>query len=574
MAEIVNAIDKYQIGENGHVEYAWSDSVQEKILQFSFQLTRTDEEGVKRLQSILKDILTNLKHTIENGPIYEKEIAKGHLSLLYRIIGHTRDIINGKGECTLTYMMIYTWYYFYPELATFALKCLVDLGDKKVHQYGSWKDIKYFCEYCKCQGEKVDSYLIQFAIKLINSQINKDYSSYIAGEKNISLAAKWVPREKSSFGWLYHALATDYFSEFVNTANIDIQMIRAVLKCKTEYRKILSKLNKHLDTLQIKQCDNNWCSIDFNNVTSISLSKQKKAFLNIKKNGELRCPDISNRIECSSNFNNFIQNSIHDEINLKGKRIGMIDFTRQALELLHSKNKSEIDLLNSQWRDNSTQNEKLGKMIPMVDVSGSMDGTPMNAAIALGIRISEKSVLGKRIMTFSANPSWINLKGFDDFVSQVEIIKNAVWGMNTNFYKAFDMILDAIIQNKMKPEDVKDLILVILSDMQMDASDGCDKKALYDFMKIKYEVAGIRVHGKPYKPPYILFWNLRSTTGFPILSNQPNCSMISGFSPVLLNDFCDKGLDALRECTPWSTLVRVLEAERYKIMSNKIFQEM
>ncbi|NBR16020.1 MAG: DUF2828 family protein, partial [Crocinitomicaceae bacterium] len=381
---------------------------------------------------------------------------------------------------------------------------------------------------------------------------------------------RWIPREKSSFGWIYHALASDYFSQFINSAKTDIQMIRAVLKCKTEYRKILSKLNKHLDTLQIKQCDKEWSSIHFDKVTSISLSKQKKAFLNIKKNGELRYPDNSDRINCCLNFNNFIDNTIHSGINLKGKRVGMQDFTKQAVELLHTKNKTEIDLLNSQWLNNSSQTEALCKMIPMVDVSGSMDGDPMHAAIALGIRICEKSVLGNRIMTFSANPTWINLKGYDDFVSKVEIVKNAEWGMNTNFYKAFDMILDSIIQNKMSPEDVEDLVLVILSDMQMDASDGCDKKALYDFMKTKYEAAGIRVHGKPYKPPHILFWNLRSTTGFPTLSNQPNCSMMSGFSPALLNEFCDQGIDALNTCTPWSTLVRTLENERYRVMEEKI----
>ena len=61
--------------------------------------------------------------------------------------------------------------------------------------------------------------------------------------------------------------------------------------------------------------------------------------------------------------------------------------------------------------------------------------------------------------------------------------------------------------------------------------------------------------------------------GFPSLSNQPNASMMSGFSPALLNIFCDKGIDALQSCTPWSLLERSLENERYKIMSDKISQE-
>ena len=171
MAAIISALDNHtstQIGENGHVEYGWSNGIQERILQFSFQVTRTDDVGVQRLQTVLKDLLVSLKHKVENGSLPEKEVAKGHLSVLYRIIGHTRDIIDGKGECALTYMMIYTWYDFYPQLATFALRCLVDLGDKKVHQYGSWKDIKYFCEYCRNHGKDVNSPIIQFSVKLLN----------------------------------------------------------------------------------------------------------------------------------------------------------------------------------------------------------------------------------------------------------------------------------------------------------------------------------------------------------------------------------------------------------------------
>ena len=576
MAALINALDNYtsyQIGEKGHVEYGWSNNIQEKILQLSFQITRTDEAGVRRLSNILRDLLVNLKHKIDTSLLLcEKEVAKGYLSILYRMIGHTRDIIDGKGEYTLTYMMIYNWYEFFPQLATFALRCLVDLGDIKVHQYGSWKDIKYFCEYCKSQGTTIEHPLIQFAIKITNEQIQRDYANHISNENNISLAAKWIPREKSSFGWLYKELSTNYFDYFLTTAHTDIKKTKAVLKCKTEYRKLLSELNKKLDTLQIKQCGKQWTNIDFNKVTSISNSKQKKAFLNIKKNGEVRHPYEQDRIECAEHFTARIQKAINGEIEMKGKRVGMADFTKQALELT-IQNQIEIDLLNSQWRDNSTQTGALNKMIPMVDVSGSMDGDPLLVAIALGIRIADKSAIGKRILTFSAKPTWVNLEGYDDFVSQVKVVRNAEWGMNTNLHSALDTILDAIIKNKMSPEDVQDLTLVVLSDMQLDQGDTCDKKALYEIMEDKYAAAGNRVHGKPYKPPHILFWNLRSTSGFPSLSNQPNCSMMAGFSHSLLNLFCDQGLEALQSCTPWSLLERSLENVRYKIMSNKLSQE-
>jgi len=576
MAALVNALDNYtstQIGEKGHVEYGWSNSIQEKILQFSFQVTRTNADKVAELSKVLNDLLTYLYYMVKTGTLHEKEIAKGHLSILYKMIGHTRDIVDGKGEYTLSYMMVYTWNKFYPSLAQFALRCFVTLDKKNTHQYGSWKDLKYFCEYCKKQGDSIDSHLIKFSVNLINQQIRTDYSTFISNSNELSLAAKWVPREKSSFGWLYETLATDYFNDILSTAKTNEQYRKAVLKCKTEYRKILSALNRKIDTTQVKQCEQTWQHINFDNVTSITLSKQKKAFLNIKKNGEVRCPESNDRITCASNFDAHIQKAVKGETEMKGKRVAMADFTKQAIYLIRDRgSQAEKDLLNSQWRDNSSQNGALGKMIAMVDVSGSMEGDPMEVAIALGIRIAEKSLIGKRVMTFSAKPTWVNLEAYPDFISQVDVVQKAEWGMNTNFHAALDLILDAIVQNKMAPEDVQDMVLVILSDMQMDSGDRCNKQVLYDTMTAKYQAAGIRVNGVPYKPPHILFWNLRSTSGFPSLSNQPNASMMSGFSPVLLNLFCEQGLDALQSCTPWSLLLKSLENERYKIMDNLFIQ--
>ena len=56
MAAMIRVLDK-QFGENGHLEYSWSNEIREKILQFSFQLTRTDEKTVEKLQLHLKNIL-------------------------------------------------------------------------------------------------------------------------------------------------------------------------------------------------------------------------------------------------------------------------------------------------------------------------------------------------------------------------------------------------------------------------------------------------------------------------------------------------------------------------------------
>ena len=151
MATLVNALDNLtpkQLGENGHAEYGWSNNIRERILQFSFQLTRTDEKQINMLSQTLLNMLREIMYMTQFGSSSVKEVSMEYYVLLYKMIGHTRDIIDGRGECQLTYMMIYTWYSIHPGLASHALKCMVDLGDPKIHQYGSWKDIKYFCNYC------------------------------------------------------------------------------------------------------------------------------------------------------------------------------------------------------------------------------------------------------------------------------------------------------------------------------------------------------------------------------------------------------------------------------------------
>ena len=48
---------------------------------------------------------------------------------------------------------------------------------------------------------------------------------------------------------------------------------------------------------------------------------------------------------------------------------------------------------------------------------------------------------------------------------------------------------------------------------------------------------------------------------------------MSGFSPALLNLFCEQGMESLEACTPWSLLERSLNNDRYKIMGDKLEKE-
>jgi hypothetical protein len=352
---------------------------------------------------------------------------------------------------------------------------------------------------------------------------------------------------------------------------------------------IFSKLKRHIDTVQIEQASNRWAEIDHAKTTAITMAKQRKAFLNQTADGdEPRYPE-PDRIKCAENLKTYLESLKKQGKEVKGKNVGLEMFTKQALEVLsrnHYKNlNGEGDILNSQWRDNSNQKNAngLGPMVAMVDLSGSMEGDPICAAIALGCRVAEKAALGKRVMTFSEDPSWINLEECDTFTDMVWHMRNNSLsaGMSTDFYKALDLMLDSIEHANIPAEEVENMILAIFSDMQIDVNLSAGNRTgyspteteklasrgkwatMYSQIQKRYADVGMRMYGKPFQAPHILFWNLRKTNGFPVLSTEANCSMMSGYDPIILNMFCELGITALREFTPYKLLMKQLENERY-----------
>jgi Mg-chelatase subunit ChlD len=589
MAKFIGAMDSYipaTIGEKGHKQHGWAttepfkevvpqEAFEEMIAQISFQLVRTKDKMPTVIEKY-SNLLKNLKEEKEKTTSQERhDTIVSLIKILVKMCAHTRDIVSGKGEYSLAYGMLKSVFVNFPRVGEAILERFVSLevDGVSVHPYGSWKDIKYFLEpsssrIYEASIREVKANYKGRAIQLVNEQLRKDEDDMKSG-KSISLASKWVPREKSRFGWLFNELARDYFPEIVFTTKLETQAKNMNL-CKMKYRKLLSSMNRYLDTTQVKQCEGKWEEIVPEKVTSVTLFRNKKAFLNKDKKGNQRSSSMD-RVNCAEHFSTFLDKAKEGKVEVKGKRIGLNEFTKEAIKLilenLQNRVRSEIDMLNLQWKSNSAQNSQLGNFVPLVDVSGSMAGDPLDAAIALGIRIAEKSKLGKRVLTFSAEPKWVNLEGKTEFVEMVAVLQNAEWGMTTNFAKALMLILDVIEKQKMSANDVKEISLVILSDMMINQADK-NFDSMYAMIEQNYADVGRRICGEPYTPPHIIFWNLRSTSGFPNLSKQKNTSMLSGFSPMLLNLFCEKGLDCLESLTPWSLLKESLDNPRYKMLDD------
>ena len=589
MSELVAALDNLQLGENMNCQYKWSsnNNMNELLTQFYFQLVRdANQEALKVKYYEMLDYVFNII-VDSDRELYGKYI--------YKLIAHMRDIPNGKGEYNLSYFLISNLYkykdtkngnkyeFFISKLVEFMIEKFVILENENL-PYGSWKDIKYLLDFHLDDNSKLkkkyytpleviesnNDIIVKKCIKLVCEQLQKDTT-----KKNPSLLCKWIPREKSKkFGWITPILAYNYYKEWIVTANTKETIDIAKKKCLTKFRQLISSINNRIETTQIYQCDNQWGEIDFEKkVTSITMKKQSKAFLYTNKHTTEYNSEYYDRVKCSENYKKYIIESSKNNVNIKGKRVSIIDFVKDAYNL--DNNYYEKELMNSQWRDNSSLNQELGNIIAMVDTSFSMHDNkmaPLFSAIGLGIRIAEKSKFGNRVMTFSTNPNWVNLDDVkDDFVERVKKISKAEWGCSTNFRKALDLILDTAIQNNINPRVMENMSLVILSDMQIDCADNTgNMETMFEMMRNKYYNAGIKTsYRTPYNLPNIVFWNLRQTNGFPNTSMTKNTVMISGNSPMLLNEFATTGVDCLKEITPIIMITDILNNKRYNILDKK-----
>lgn len=207
---------------------------------------------------------------------YANDVSSLHA--LFQVIRYTRETLL---ERDLTYLQLWVWYEFHPVCAAHALvEC--------VSNYGCWKDIQYFCQFCKNQQPQLQQQLqphpfVLYAICVLEHQLKQDWFAYQHYQQHgnwpwpISNAAKWTPREKSAHGWIYTMLSVGYFDYFVSARTLD-QQTSALKKSKMHLRKILSTLNKHLDTVEIKQCANDWNNIDPVQVPIHATFKYHRAF--------------------------------------------------------------------------------------------------------------------------------------------------------------------------------------------------------------------------------------------------------------------------------------------------------
>jgi len=557
MSDFMNAMDisanKYTFTEKGQVSFT-QNGVGDDMLAFYFKLVR----------GATKDYVEEQMNLLSADP------AK--LENLMVLMFQTRDIRGGKGERELFYNM---FLYLYKTTSRDLMLPIISL----IPIYGSFKDLNVLWEKADTfeqRAYKSGSILKQDIIKLYTLHLKSDET--LLGESysedpsfKFSLAAKWAPRESGHFCEMARELAREYFKSEIGTSK----------KIYTNYRKLVSKLNKKLDTTEIHMAGNTWKDIKPSKVSSRCLMINRDAFQNKihagANLGEQRSL-MEDRVTCAQNFKDHLESG--------GKVHGAANYPSEIVKRYNGGKGDVKDfdpILEAQWQDIRSEYEQTfidklatGKScrntIPIIDVSGSMtcgNPSPIDAAVGLGILLTELSSgpFRNRAITFSKTPEWIDLTNANSLLQKINITTNAGWGMTTNLYSVFSLILKVAIEHRLSDTELGNMDLIILSDMQFDASQKNSDAWNTTLKNIKkmYKTLGYETI------PHIIFWNLCGTTmDFPEKADTPNVTMVSGFSPSAAKTLLVEGADAVKKekKTPLDTLHEILTDERYDTIRN------
>lgn len=364
---------------------------------------------------------------------------------------------------------------------------------KNVVEFGRWDDVLVAI------GTSVESY----ALDLIASALK-------SGDQ---LCAKWMPRENKKHG---------------NIAKLLASHLGLTPK---QYRQLLAG-NTHV--VENFMCAKEWGGINYNHTPSMAVNRYRTAFWkhDATRFGawleSLSKPETKNKVNASAIYP-------HDIV--RGYRFSM---------------SKDDALLEEQWKalPNYMPTDGSKRILPVCDVSGSMNGEPMEVCVSLGLYLSERNVgpFKDGFITFSARPKLQLLKG--NLRARIQQLSTAQWDMNTNLDAVFRLILSKAIENKVSESEMPTDIL-ILSDMQFDSCVSHKGASAMNMIRGMYKEAG-------YNLPNIIFWNLRTSSGVPVKFDESGTALVSGFSPSVMKGLLSGAL------TPIKMMLNVLESERYE----------
>lgn len=481
----------------------------------------------------------------------------------------------GEGERMIYYQMVLELYTFYPA-TTLELVMMSPT-------FGYWLDLYQIWEllcrrlangHATLTGDGYDYMnLIHGIVQCIYKQLVNDFEK--PEGSTYSQLCKWFAREGAYYdkhcyipGTTPQLTSNTLFAKLVGYYYTDknvrtVTWLRDIITGKVvirpsvmnnyraQLRRRVAQINKAMDTFETHACAHDWASIKPESVPSRCMLKNTKALLNEKLKGTVtsaeeetgnRYPDDDDRVQARKN----LLSMLTDPSKIKTAGVDPHEIMKAHTTGTSSAQKS---VANAQWTqkvaevmeqmrelreklvaEGQTIPEHVGNLLPMMDVSGSMVGLPMDVSIGLGLFLTYiQEAQGKPpvAISFTESPRVFNFTG-KTLTERYEMVNQNV-GYNTNFEAALDLVLDCI----KKSGEHRDLI--VFTDGQFDSMNRNDHGRSTDWTtsheRFLQKVAKLGLA----RAPRIIYWNLRSDTpGVQTSATHPGVQMLQGYSPALL----------------------------------------
>lgn len=411
------------------------------------------------------------------------------------------------------------------------MKQMMELGGKFNHavravlsyvpEYGRWDDLIYTAYNTPYWND---------AMAIVKEQLGHDLESLITSNEGVSLLGKWMPSENTSS------------RETVKVANT----VREYLDMSHKsYRKMLSQLRARINVLERLMSAQKWDEIHFDTIPSKAGLKYRNAF--------------AHNEYLAARYEAFMKSK---ETKVNAGVLNPVDIAHQ---IFAASRRGADQTARNAWQkywDNLPDyyNGREENGICVVDVSGSMTGTPMEAAVSLGAYIADKAEgpFKNHFITFSSNPHLVEFYGKDIYEKFCRA-SSADWGGSTNIEATMNLILTTCERAHCKMPDR----LYIFTDMEFNAATGnygygYQRGCYVSTPETLFEKIEHKFNSHGYKMPQVVFWNLdaRNDT-IPAIGGR--YSYVSGFNPNMIECI-------LSGKTGWDLCLEKLLSARYEVI--------
>lgn len=342
-----------------------------------------------------------------------------------------------------------------------------------------------------------------FALKMISDAL-------LSGD---SLCAKWAPRKGA---------VSEKIRKHMNIT-------------PKQYRKMIVGLTQVVET---QMCSNEWDEIEYQKVPSNAHNIYKKAFGKHSPERYQAYKDALTKGETKINASTL--------------------YPHQVVQSL----KSDSVVANAQWEALPNYVPAGSSILPMIDLSGSMDKqaakgfTAKEVAAALGMYVATKNTGAFKDLwlNFSDKPMMYKLQGgnLEEYYGSLDFNN---WGGTTNIEAAFALILKVAVENNVQAQEMPKT-LMIFSDMQFNEASRADNLTIFSSAKQMFGEKG-------YNLPSVVFWNLNAEyENVPVTKDQSGAVLVSGFSPAIMEAVLS---DDIEQITPEKLMLKVLMKDRYKL---------